>query len=146
MFDEWRQIRRLRRALREVEKEYAPQLNAAKSGDEYYPLLEAYDAETFRLRTRLERIRTSKARRRAEKFGIELPPLVYEGADSDWEEGNLGGTFLTEKGYAKVNRQVSNARFVYWERWAGILIPILSLLVAIIALLWHGCSWLSTDQ
>lgn len=36
---------------------------------------------------------------------------------------------------ARLTREISEARFIYWERWAKLLVQILSLLVAIVALL-----------
>ncbi len=44
-------------------------------------------------------------------------------------------TFLSEKGFTMITKQIREARFAYWKGWAGILIPILSLIVAILALL-----------
>lgn len=43
--------------------------------------------------------------------------------------------WLSPIGQTMVSKQIRDARFAYWKGWAEILIPILSLLVAIIAIL-----------
>jgi hypothetical protein len=42
---------------------------------------------------------------------------------------------LNEAGKAAITRLIRNEQFSYWKRWAEILIPVLSLIVAIIALM-----------
>ena len=43
--------------------------------------------------------------------------------------------WLNDVGLSMISKHVRDARFEYWRGWAQILIPILSLIVAIIALL-----------
>jgi hypothetical protein len=42
---------------------------------------------------------------------------------------------LNEIGKAVITKQIRTERLAYWKGWAEILIPVLSLIVAIIALL-----------
>ena len=44
-------------------------------------------------------------------------------------------TYLSEKGFTMITKQLREARFAYWKGWAELLIPILALIVAILALL-----------
>ena len=75
MLDERRKLRRLRRELAEIDREYAPQFRAAKTDDEYYPLRMEYDVSTAETISTLERIKTNKFKRKAAKFGIDIPPF-----------------------------------------------------------------------
>lgn len=64
-----------------------------------------------------------EARRLARRWDVETPALIVKG------EADV-------KAIAHVRRAVREARWVFAERCAKILIPVLSLLVAMLALLW----------
>lgn len=64
--------------------------------------------------------------RKAENWGIELPFK---------EEWYAGKGLLNNLGRAVITKQIRDARFAYWKGWVELLIPVLSLLLAIIALL-----------
>lgn len=109
--------------------------------DQLSDLVADYETARQEPRHELAWMETIRMRDKARRFGITLPPFD----DSDcWEQGKfwekrgeafVAGMLLTEDGIAEVERRVREARFVYWKGWAEVLIPILSLLVAIIALL-----------
>ena len=71
--------------------------------------------------------------RKAQRWGIEVP---YK---KEWyivkERNDEPVYWLNEVGKAVIIRQIRNEQFAHWRRWAEILIPILSLIVAIIALM-----------
>lgn len=80
--------------------------------------------------------------RQAERFGIEIPvkpewfTTEIKHIDPDnLESEEVMDRWLNETGRTMIERQVKEARFAYWKRWADILVPILALIVAIIALL-----------
>jgi len=131
MFAERRRLKALKTALGEIDVKFAPRFRAAQSDDDYLPLRDEYEWEAGKITSRIEQINTQRFKRRLARFGIEIPP--YE---EYWEiNSSTGISYLTERAYAKFNRERKEARFVYWERWAKLLVPILSLLIAIIALL-----------
>jgi len=83
----------------------------------------------------------------AESWGIEIPAkedwreIIYisgfgiDGVKVDDLDKARPVTVLSAKGRTMITKQIREARLAYWKSWAEILIPILSLLVAIIALL-----------
>lgn len=139
MFDDWKKRRALKRELREIDKFYESNFRAAKTLEDYLPVRSVYDAETGEILRELSVYETRKMRQRADKWGIDLPPFD---SDDDWEKHSWTGHLsLTQAATAKVNRKIGEAKLTYWERWAKILVPILSLLVAILALLVKaGCA------
>lgn len=134
MFDDRKKSNRLKRELAEIDRKYEPQRRAVKSEDEGHVVQIEYDQETAGIISELEGMKTRKARMKAERFGIELPPNAY-GGEQDWDDIPFSEQrFLTAKGLAKVNRQVSKARFVYWKQWIDIVSPIASVIIALLAL------------
>lgn len=71
--------------------------------------------------------------RKAQRWGIEVP---YK---EEWyivkERNDEPVYWLNEIGKAAITKQIRNEQLAYWKHWSEILIPILSLIVAIIALL-----------
>jgi len=133
MLDEWRRLHRLRRELRDIDNLYEPQLRAAKSYEDWLPVRSVYDIDTGEILRQISAYEIRKLALRADKWGVEMPPFDSEDA---WEKHSWTGHLsLRQPANAKVNGQINNAIFAYWEKWARLLIPILSLLVAIIALL-----------
>jgi hypothetical protein len=112
------------------------------------PLVLSTMYEALRNNSALERQYLSKLLiEEAESWGIEVPER------NDWREiiviSGIGVdstntvdptiewpvTILSVKGRTMITKQIREARLAYWKSWAEILIPILSLVVAIIALL-----------
>ncbi len=82
--------------------------------------------------------------RKAQTWGIEVPykrewySVEVKNPDPDnmlGEKVTVFQDWLNDIGKAVVTKQIRDERFAYWRGWAGILIPILSLMIAIIALL-----------
>lgn len=82
--------------------------------------------------------------RKAQSWGIEVPYKRewYTVESKNPDSANMPGEtvmvfqdWLNEIGKAVVTKQIRDERFAYWRGWAQILIPIMSLAVAIIALL-----------
>ena len=101
--------------------------------------------EAMSARRTLDIFESNLLRQKARRMGVEIPkkPGWW---DNDIEEfmalnvpagdmDNLANWWLTEDGRSIVAKQVSDAQLAYWKRWAELLIPILSLIIAIIALL-----------
>ena len=95
------------------------------------------------LKKLIEKYDSRELERQAERYGIEIPirpdwftteiimidfATVPEGADA------ITDRWLNETGRTMISKQISEARFAYWKRWADVLIPILALIVAALAL------------
>ena len=66
----------------------------------------------------------------AERWGIDVP-------DDSWKRlHGRGPTFLKFSTRAKLWKVVRDERFLYWSRWAQLLVPILSLIVAALAIIY----------
>ena len=131
MFDNWKKRRKLERELKEIYNHYAPRLKAAKTEDDYRNEAEPYHIDIAETRGEMEAMLTRKARRKAEKFGFDFPP--FESSEENWEEIPYSTRkALSERAHAKINRDVSKARFAYWKAWVEILVPVLSLLVSLV--------------
>jgi hypothetical protein len=131
MFDDWKKRRELLREYKRIVELYAPDFKAAKTEDDYYVARHIFDQETADITVQLERMKTQKARSKAEKFGIEVPPIDEDG--ENWAEvAFTGRKFLNEKALARINREVTTRRFAYWKQWVEVIVPVLSLLISLI--------------
>jgi len=77
--------------------------------------------------------------RKAQSWGIEVSYrqewyTLKDRNDDPGTSGDRAVLLLNEAGKAAITKQIRNEQFAYWKHWAEILIPILSLIVAIIAL------------
>jgi hypothetical protein len=77
-------------------------------------------------------------KKEAVKWGIDIPSRL-DWRDSEVNESDERGftvetSWLNDIGRTMIGKQIRDARFAYWKGWAEILIPILSLIVAILAL------------
>ena len=103
--------------------------------------------ELDRLQGLLGQLDSQLLEREAVTWGIDIPdssnkPDWYTAKTKNPYPDDLPGEmvmlvndWLNEKGRTIVTKQIRDARFEYWRGWAQILIPILSLIVAILALL-----------
>lgn len=133
MFEKRKKRRELEQALKRIHDAYRPELRAATTDDEYFAALMPLEAESAELRAELEVMRTRDTAKLARKFGLDFPP--FETSDENWDDIPYSShEALTDKAHAKIKRDASEARFTYWERWARLLVPILSLIVPLIAL------------
>jgi hypothetical protein len=133
MFDDWKKRRSLRRQLGQIDKYYAPLYKAAKTADDHYNVFLQYEAENAEEISLLRWLETKKVKNTAARLGVEIPE-GFIGGHSE-ENKYTGRTYLNDEGLTYYRRHIARARFAYWKQWAELLVPILSLLVAIIALL-----------
>ena len=132
MFDDRRKLRRLKAAVDATYQSYAPDFRAAKTEDDYSAVKGEYDAVAAEDICRLENFKTHLLRKKAEKFGIDLPPY---GDDNYWETYPFSNdTYLNNNGTAKANKDIADARFAYWKRWIDISSPVASVLISLFAL------------
>lgn len=121
MFDNWRKRRKLERELKQIYNHYAPSLTAAKTEEDYRAEVEPYLIDVAETRAELEAMATRKTRNKAEKFGFDFPP--FETSEENWEDIPYSSRkALSERAHAKINREVSTARFAYWKAWVEILV------------------------
>jgi hypothetical protein len=75
------------------------------------------------------------------RWGVEVPDrpdwwTEYKSVGpSTINPQTMSYKWLNDVGLSMISKQVRDERFEYWKGWAQILVPILSLLVAIIAML-----------
>src|SRR5262245_13905522 len=131
MFDDRRKLRKLRKEVERDEELYAPQFRAAKTEDDYWAVKGEFDAVAAEDICRLENFKTHLLRKKAESFGIELPPHAD---DQYWYEHRFTDSrYLSDKGIAKANRDIADARFAYWKRWIDVVSPVITVLISIAA-------------
>lgn len=135
MFDDWRKLRRLIKEIRKIREHHEQRLREIETDDELRALAEESATKSAPLECEWQTLISDKVRANAAKFGIHVP-TSNESPESWKKTGRYTpNTYLTSQARARLTREISEARFVYWERWAKLLVPILSLLVAIAALL-----------
>ena len=96
-----------------------------KAGDdelEYQRVVSSYMEEAREFDEAIDAMEWQELLAAAGKFDLEVPGI---------HRGNPQ--------YRDLRHRISEARFVYWKRWAEITVPILSLLVALAAVL-KGCA------
>lgn len=113
-------IERIEQQLLEIRRFYQPRFDAAKTEDEDQDVTADYLNDSRELDSQLNAIHWSQLVRKAMKYGVELPPGTYP---------------MGHDPYRSLSRRVNEARFLFYERWARIIVPILSLVVALVALL-----------
>lgn len=92
--------------------------------------------ERARLSEQLRECESNILIERATGWGIEvLDKPEWYSVTNKGRTVNIVLPYLNQKGTAIINHQIRIARFAYWKSWAEILIPILSLIIAILALL-----------
>lgn len=141
MFEAWKKRRKLDKEVADFDQFYAPQFRAAKTEDDRYAVRSVYDVETAEAVSELRWMQTAKLIKRGKKYGVKPPPHNLETGEAPYWERNkfTERSYLSDEGEAKLIEDTNEARFVYLERRAKLLVPILSLLVAILALLKSGC-------
>jgi hypothetical protein len=138
MFDDRRKLRKLRKEVEKLEAAYAPDFRAAKTEDDYWAVQGEYDAVAADDICRLENFETHLLRKKCESFGIELPP--YDD-DQYWDTYKFTDShYLSDKGKAKANRDIVDARFAYWKRWIDVMSPVATVLISVVALILAGLS------
>jgi hypothetical protein len=143
MFSELKKIRELRRKLVLLEFEEIDAIFKHRRGDAPTNL-EDFKRRREEISDHLDIYESRYLIRKAESFGIEVPYKEewHCFQIKDAEPGKVTGEVITRikeplnnLGVAVITKQIRDVRFAYWKGWAEILIPILSLVLAILALL-----------
>jgi hypothetical protein len=125
LLQSWRVHRRrqeLHKEINTVRRSYRPLYEAAKDDDNKIQELEAGEwGESHDYYDELQTLEWSALARTARGLGIHVP-----------------GAALTPA--AKLAKRIGDARFSWWSRWVGLLMPPLSLLVAL------GGLWIARQQ
>jgi hypothetical protein len=84
-------------------------------------------------------LQTAQLRRKAERYGIELPDSVDEdlGGRMEWDDDENEPYYLTSKGMRLLNLALRDEEKYRWDKWntrISVTIAPLSLIVAILAL------------
>jgi hypothetical protein len=133
MLNSWKKRRQLQREIDEIYKSHESEFRSAKTDQDHHFIYDMFQGESAELTRELERMTTIRMRKKAARFGLSLPP--FDDDESWYDIPYTGSKALTDTAIAKINREVSDLRFAYWKRWVELLIPILSLITTIIALL-----------
>jgi hypothetical protein len=125
MFDNWRRRRKLRQEVAKIENEYAPRL--INEGDS---IRTEFNFKRSAPLNELRRLETEKLQRDIQRFGITA---IFA---SGWKLDARGGEwYLSEEAMTTARNMIKEARYNYWKKWFDLLVPILSFIVSILALL-----------
>jgi hypothetical protein len=132
---ERREIKSLKRAIRKVDKEYAPRIARAENGyDEI--LIDNYIDEVSPYQPRLDAIKTRKLLEKARKMGIEVPAK-----NSEWfnQQENVYTeetyTMLSWDGEAKLRKLIRKQRRENMDWWLKIITAFTGLIGTLIGLI-----------
>ncbi|NKM96964.1 hypothetical protein [Rhizobium leguminosarum] len=137
---EERKLRKWDRKAQEIRDAYAEDIRKARSerdGDKWNDLLSTCEFEASVYEDEAAEIRSNRVVSRARRLSLPIP---YKQEDSDhwWQSRTLGIWALTDVGLAELRRAIrleEKERRDVWLAWGGMLVSILSLVVAILALL-----------
>ena len=125
-YDLWRIKRRHRRKLEQIEidelNEVCEQAMVDDSPAKTGAIYEKHALRRVQSRLLVATKERPRLERLAERWDVDCPKLIDQGEDN-------------EQGITSVRRAIHNARWTFVERIARTLIPVLSLLVALVALL-----------
>jgi hypothetical protein len=123
---------RIRWKLRRLDRWLAKQTVLATTPERENEIFERWKSEYVRLdRARLQS-QTQLLRRQSDWWGLDFPS-PSEQPDS-WEWPKPGLPYLNDKAITKARRRIGEERWRQGQRWSSVLIPLLSLIVAIMAL------------
>ncbi|NKL61893.1 hypothetical protein U8Q06_01925 [Rhizobium beringeri] len=111
--------------------------HTAGDWDKWNELSSLSDFEASEYEDEAAEIRSSRLVRRALRLSLPIP-TKHEGSEHWWQSRTLGTWALTDVGFAELRRAVrleEKERRDVWLALGGMLVSILSLVVAIIALL-----------
>ena len=94
-----------------------------------------YRRQIGELEEELNMVESVHLRKRAERFGIDLVNAV-----GPWMTHAVipGRMWLEEREQAKARRVISDARFEWWKKWIGLVSPVASVLIALMAFVLAG--------
>jgi hypothetical protein len=133
----WKKRSELRKRLNDLVWTHSAELQRKPTEAARALATAAFETESEDIISQLYWLDTAKWVRRAKRYGVKPPPhWLITGEEPFWHTNNRTNlTYLTDNGLAKLRHETKEAMFSYWERWARIIVPTLSLLVAMIALL-----------
>jgi hypothetical protein len=133
-FSRWRRERSFERAYRRsvasdlkgIAKAYKEKFKTAKEGNDFDATMNAYWQECRLPDLRLETLQSRIWRRKAERFGIEMP--------RDWWEHDETHDlwYLTPDGRRLLRRRLAEERIWVVKQWFLVLVPVVALLVGAI--------------
>ena len=112
--------------LKRIGREYEEKFKAAKEGNDFDAAMTAYLRECRLPDLRRETLRSRHLRRRAERFGVEMP--------RDWWEHDETHDlwYLTPDGRRHVRRRITEERMWAFKQWARTLTPLVALLLGLL--------------
>lgn len=119
--------RRLEREITKLEEE--SRVIHASDDDEFLQISSEYNHQIAELQNELDAVESRHLSQRAKRFGIDLQEAV-----GPWYSDHRGRLWLEDKYRVKASQAISDARFAWWRKWLELLVPILSLIIAILAL------------
>jgi hypothetical protein len=126
--EEWRTKRWLKGVLREIEARYRPRMKAAKGEHEEEGIHLEWSEEDHEFSSELEFLESRRVLRRAYKWEIDVPT-----GDGMWTSDQYDNTrYLTFHAQRKLRRAIRDARRESVKWWMQLILPILSLLVALV--------------
>jgi hypothetical protein len=138
MLDFWKKRRALLRQLAEIERAREDHLLKIKDAlPEEVQLLNValfqYNDRKHHCEMELEVQDADYLLHKAKRLGVEGSPQqkIYDPKFTGVEPR----PYFTPENKARMRKIIADARFAYWKQWAELLVPILSLIVAILALL-----------
>lgn len=132
-----KEIRSLRRSIKELEEKYAPLVDAA--GEDEYLVIDNYIDDVSAYEPRLKFLKTNQLLRKATKLGIDVPAK-----NTDWFSDTYSVhvdshyRVLTELGEAKVRNLIRKQKredMEWWLKVIGALTGLIGVLIGLVAIL-----------
>jgi len=142
MFDYRRARRRLQRQLNKLDEEYIPKVERAKlkyqnaaPGNDLSVLVEGdYGARRKFIELELRRLESNRIFSLMRSWGVDAPKQNIL-SDALYEIDRDGNLLFTQDGRAAASQAISDARFAWFKKWFDLLIPIVSTILSVIALI-----------
>src|ERR1044072_597537 len=81
---------------------------------------------------------TERLKRRAKKYRVVIPEYDWDipTPQAHWEENEYTGVrYFSDFGETSLEDAIDTARFDWWKRWIGLLSPVASVVLALMAFL-----------
>lgn len=115
--------------LKRIQLAYEAKFKHAKEGNDIDTVMTAYLAECRLPDLRLETLRSRVLRRKAERFGIEMPREWWEHDDTHdlW--------YLTPDGRRHLRHRLTEERVWVVKQWFLALVPVIALIIGLVGTL-----------
>jgi hypothetical protein len=112
--------------LKRIGLAYEGKFKTAKEGNDFDAVMTAYLQDCRLPDLRLETLRSRVLRRKAERFGIEMP--------RDWWEHDETHDlwYLTPEGRRHLRRRLTEERVWAVKQWFLVLVPVIALIIGLI--------------